>query len=260
MLRRRAAEVHATPIRVRKGIHRINPSCRHLIEGSYPLHAYRGLSLVEVIIVLALIAVMMALSLPMLSTANAKARSQLCQQNLLEIGQVVIRYSSDTGVLPSITTLAPTRQGQSLPEFLSTQLHEPSVAFCPSDETEQSQVLGTSYLWSNRFNSQSIGQLPNLTGQPLLSDREPYHVAALLPANELVLSRDTTGLGLSILATNTQDHGTFSTMGQGMYFQYNNNLPGRRLGQDPNHPRGQSNPNRREKNDDEQDDDENHDE
>lgn len=165
----------------------------------------RGLSLVEVLIVVMLIAVMMVMSLPMLGIANAKARSELCQQNLVDIGQAVVTFSQDTGKLPAIQPIPPHHDGQSLSEFVSNRLRTPLVVYCPSDETDLSQRLGTSYKWSIGFNALPTEQLPNMVGKPLLLDRESYHTNADLPVNELVLSQDEAGYRLALQGQTTAE-------------------------------------------------------
>ncbi|MEO0476597.1 MAG: type II secretion system protein [Planctomycetota bacterium] len=154
----------------------------------------RGLSLLEVVMVVALISVLMALSLPMMSNANARARAELCQQNLIDLGQCICCYAEEHGKLPTLAPIEQTQHDQSLPEFIETRLQTPGVLFCPSDETAKSQTLGTSYRWSTEFNGMRADQLPGLIGQTLLADREDYHACPSTPANELILVD--TGLGL----------------------------------------------------------------
>lgn len=159
----------------------------------------RGLSLIEVVIVIALISVMMALSLPMMSTANARARSELCQQNLIEIGQSIASYAQDTHALPSLHPLKPTQAGLSLPEFIKPRLHTPQIIFCPSDETDKSQSLGTSYQWSSVFNGLPVDQLHNLVGRRMLGDREDFHTGPEMQRNELELQQTQLGLQMSLV-------------------------------------------------------------
>lgn len=154
---------------------------------------HRGLSLIEVLIVVTLIAVMMALSLPMLSTANAEARSAVCRQNLADMALAVSSYTNDLGHLPSLHALPPEYQGQSLPEWIAHRVSTPYAVFCPSDETEASQTLGTSYRWNSAYNGLKLSELSKTLHQPLLSDRDAYHIGSATAMNEVVLSRDESG-------------------------------------------------------------------
>ncbi len=195
---------------------------------------HRGLSLIEITIVLTLISVMMALSLPMLSVANARARSELCQQNLIEIGQVIVGHAQDNDHLPTLYNLSPTQAGLSLPEFIEPRLHIPKVVFCPSDETETSQVLGTSYRWGMAFNDQKPGAMWGMVGQPLLADREAYHLSESQPVNEMVVIEDDTGIKLSLIGKDSKN----STPGKqpDLYFKKKQKNP--KNPQHPNHPPG----------------------
>lgn len=147
---------------------------------------------------------MMVLSLPMLSNANARARSELCQQNLVEIGQTVTHYARDTNYLPTISNLAPEVDGMSLPEFIGPRVQTTNVLFCPSDETETSQNLGTSYLWGEAFNGQKPGGIYALVGQRMLADRESYDPNSEKPINEIVVTEDGKGYYLSLVTEDPQ--------------------------------------------------------
>lgn len=149
----------------------------------------RGVSLIEIIIVVALIATLMALSLPMLSSANAQARSQLCRQNLVDMGAVVTQYALDHAKMPSVSPLAPHQEGTSLPELVGPHLEMPSALYCPSDESKRSQVLGTSYQWAMTYNGVRVDSLSTVVNKPLLTDRDSFHKGTSIATNELVLKR-----------------------------------------------------------------------
>jgi len=149
----------------------------------------RGVSLIELVMVFALVAVLMALSLPMLSHANAEARSVVCRQNLAEIGGAVNGHLRDYGMLPRLAELPPHEPGMSLPELIGPRLQTPNVTFCPSDETDRSQLLGTSYRWATAFNSLKASELQRALDQPILNDREAYHAGTEIGVNELILQR-----------------------------------------------------------------------
>jgi prepilin-type N-terminal cleavage/methylation domain-containing protein len=159
----------------------------------------RGLSLIEVVIVIALISVLMVLSLPMMSNANARARAELCQQNLIEMGQSISSYAQDTESLPTLYAIEPIHPGLSLSEFINSRMHTPQVVYCPSDETEKSHTLGTSYQWSSAFNGLPVNQLTNLVGQRMLGDREAFHLGSGMQMNELSLGQSDAGLHLSLV-------------------------------------------------------------
>ena len=143
---------------------------------------------------------MMLLSLPMISNANARARSELCQQNLIEMGQAVTHYARDTNYMPTIYNQADDREGMSLPEFINPRVHTPNVLFCPSDETEASQDIGTSYRWGTVFNNQRPAGIGELVGQEMLADRDTYHANSGCLSNKFVVTENNKGYHLSLVA------------------------------------------------------------
>ncbi|MEM9346250.1 MAG: type II secretion system protein [Planctomycetota bacterium] len=153
------------------------------------LASRRGLSLLEVLMVVTLITVMMVLSLPMISRANAKARCELCQQNLAEIGQTIASYTNDMNHMPTLTNDGPGQQGKTLSSFIEERLHSTHVLFCPSDHTESRQSLYTSYRWSPSFNGLKPGQLHDTIGRVMLADRAAYHPGPHNFSNELLLKK-----------------------------------------------------------------------
>lgn len=163
--------------------------------------SHRGLSLIEVLIVVTLITVMMVMSLPMLSNASDRARSELCQQNLVQIGKSIAGYTNDMNRLPTLHMVEPAETGLTLPEFVKPRLQAPHVVFCPSDETELSQTLGTSYQWSGTFNGLEPAQLDAKVGQVLLADREAFHIGPDIVANELTLQKDESGFRFTLAGT-----------------------------------------------------------
>lgn len=60
----------------------------------------RGFTLLELMIVIAIIAVLIALLLPAVQTARERARSAQCMSNLVQIGVALQHYNQTFGVLP----------------------------------------------------------------------------------------------------------------------------------------------------------------
>jgi prepilin-type N-terminal cleavage/methylation domain-containing protein len=71
-------------------------------SSSYPIvYRYNGFTLVELLVVVAIIGVLMTLLLPSLSRARESARRVVCMSNLRTLGQAFIAFSNDhEGTMP----------------------------------------------------------------------------------------------------------------------------------------------------------------
>ncbi len=78
-----------------------------------PRTALRGVSLVELLVVISIIALVTALMMPALSRGKAIARQTLCQSQLRQWGTVFSAYASETDYYPHIDGLD--RQGDGKP-------------------------------------------------------------------------------------------------------------------------------------------------
>jgi prepilin-type N-terminal cleavage/methylation domain-containing protein/prepilin-type processing-associated H-X9-DG protein len=120
--------------------------------------ARRGFTLVELLVVVGIVALMVAMLLPMLNHARARARRVMCMGNLHSIGSAIAAYAADyNGSIPygpkaapfsptnfyprtgnvtsliSIETGAPCGLGLMLERQLSSN---PKVLFCPDVDQE----------------------------------------------------------------------------------------------------------------------------
>jgi prepilin-type N-terminal cleavage/methylation domain-containing protein len=147
-----------------------------------------GFSLVELLVTVAIIAVLAALLLPALSRAKESGRTTACQGNLHQIGIALQLYVSESGNrMPTLhDQLAGTNFQTNLATIdtvLSNQLGSVKVLQCPSDETQVYLQTGSSYSWNSLVNGQDADHLQimatsyALTKIPLVFDKASFHAA-----------------------------------------------------------------------------------
>ena len=127
----------------------------------------RGLTYVEVLVIIGLIAIAVAFLLPSMQRTNCGGNRVKCASNLRQIGQAILLYSNDNkgaypralyasgpSVIPTWGTPAPAPNDVSAAMFLllRTQDITPEVFTCPSSNTEKWDFGGGSNTALNHFN------------------------------------------------------------------------------------------------------------
>lgn len=74
------------------------------ISSSRPITQRRGFTLVEMLLVVAIIVLLVAMLLPVLGRARAEARRVVCGSNLGQIGKGMLDYHANEGALPASFT------------------------------------------------------------------------------------------------------------------------------------------------------------
>jgi prepilin-type N-terminal cleavage/methylation domain-containing protein len=117
---------------------------------------YAGFSLIEVIVVIAIIAILIGLLLPTLQGARAASKSIACQSNMRQIGVAMAAYAAENAgwLFPpddgNFTTLAPVyhRWPQIVmhtkppPDPTSTDPRDwtPKIVLCPADDADPNEA------------------------------------------------------------------------------------------------------------------------
>lgn len=127
-----------------------------------------GFTLVELLVVLAVIAVLAALLLPALARAKSKAHNITCLSQLKQLGIATRLYAEDNNArLPAAELLPsnPSNPTQPLPricDLLAAYAGKagtnggPTVFKCPEDKDWFFEVEGSSYQWNAALNGQRI--------------------------------------------------------------------------------------------------------
>ncbi|MEO0588090.1 MAG: type II secretion system protein, partial [Planctomycetota bacterium] len=140
-------------------------------------------SLIELLVAIALIAVLIAILFPVIRSAQSMARTTACLANCRQIGILLNAYlvTSD-GYFPSLNNRAATADpGPALDTTLLPPSGDTRVYRCPADNRGLYDATGSSYSWNFTVNGQRIDDLFSIIGGdepsrvPLVSDKEGFH-------------------------------------------------------------------------------------
>jgi prepilin-type N-terminal cleavage/methylation domain-containing protein/prepilin-type processing-associated H-X9-DG protein len=143
-------------------------------------------SLLELLVVMAIISTLAALLLPALRSAKDAGRRAACLSNLHQIGVALQLYVQDNNNrLPYMRDYSLTTSN-ALPspdQVLSNHLGNVNVLRCPSDNHRVFEQTRSSYSWNSLLNGQDAEHLSALGLKfephqiPLMFDKEKFHAA-----------------------------------------------------------------------------------
>ncbi len=151
------------------------------------LERIAAFTLVELLVAIAIIAVLAALLLPAFGKGKESARSAACLGNLHQIGLALQLYVDENhNHLPVMydapdPSNAPPVALPSIDVVLAGQLGSPRILLCPSDNRQIFQQTKSSYSWNSLVNGQDADHLSMMashlppTKVPLVFDKENFH-------------------------------------------------------------------------------------
>ena len=143
-------------------------------------------TLLELLVVMAVISILAALLFPLLGRAKESGRATVCLSNLHQIGIALQLYAQDNrNRLPYMRDrdLAGTNGLPGPDLVLSNYLGNIRVLRCPSDRQNLFASTGSSYSWNSLLNGQDADHLSALGMQfdphqiPLMFDKDKFHKA-----------------------------------------------------------------------------------
>jgi prepilin-type N-terminal cleavage/methylation domain-containing protein/prepilin-type processing-associated H-X9-DG protein len=143
----------------------------------------RGFTLLELLVVLAIAAVLAALVIPAVRSGISRAESVKCLGNLREIGVGLHGWLADNNMTMPPLAAGRKSRSEALPVIdttLAPYIANPRVFACPADRVLASET-GTSYYWNSVLSGQSAVNLnflslaTDLSKIPVLVDKEGWH-------------------------------------------------------------------------------------
>ena len=147
------------------------------------MHKHRGFTLMEILVVLAVIGALAGIGIPIARSVLGKSRQAACLNNLRSLGVGLESYLQEHGQkLPQLEA-GRSSKTQDIPVLETVLLPylESAEAFkCPQDSKEY-EKSGSSYLWNSTQSGQLVSELSFFGIKdrpdkiPLITDKESWH-------------------------------------------------------------------------------------
>src|SRR5215470_4075480 len=116
-------------------------------SGTGSRHFARAFSLVELLVVIAVIAILAALLLPALARAKEKGKQTYCMNSTRQQALAIFMYADDNReILPPVAFRDSSGNETNWPDLLNPYLQSLSVHFCPSDQKARTNSYGLNEL------------------------------------------------------------------------------------------------------------------
>ena len=145
---------------------------------------HTAFTLVELLVVLAIVAVLAGVGLPVFQRITQGSRAAACMSNLGQLGAALQLYLGEhNAVMPTLLAARAktTDPGAAIDNTLNAYAPNPKVFACPADTQGLATSTGTSYFWNSLVNGQSFSSLRMLTITtthsqiPILCDKAQFH-------------------------------------------------------------------------------------
>ena len=147
------------------------------------MHKHRGFTLMEILVVLAVIGALAGIGIPIARSVLGKSRQAACLNNLRSLGVGLESYLQEhSQKLPQLEA-GRSSKTQDIPVLETVLLPylESAEAFkCPQDSKEY-EKSGSSYLWNSTQSGQLVSELSFFGIKdrpdkiPLITDKESWH-------------------------------------------------------------------------------------
>jgi len=145
-------------------------------------------TLVELLVVMAIIGILAALALPVFGRAKETARATVCLNNLHQTGIALQIYVQDNSNKLPVMRDAPTDPAAAatntfpvIQKVLAPQLGNTNVLRCPSDTQQLFERTGSSYAWNSLLNGEDADHLVVFGLRfdpheiPVVYDKDDFH-------------------------------------------------------------------------------------